>query len=181
MIFWKPIKNSISLCVSFKTFKTAQFWHFHPLIAHGFSPKLTQFDRTKQTHSLKGLLKSYWMHVSILKLDTANSSYKLSKIAPKYFYLWNKVSQDGIGHMVLTWCQYVDRHASHRSLSQAAHTHPAHCVWVLAHTLHIVCDVLRLVYNTTLASKRWRYVGIEHYSNRAFPDVGRYVGSSVIL
>ncbi len=33
----------------------------------------------------------------------------------------------------------------------------------------------------TLALKCWRYAGIEHYSNRALPDVRRYVGSSVII
>ncbi len=38
---------------------------------------------------------------------------------------------------------------------------------------------LRQIYNMTLASKRWRYAGLEYYSNRAFPDVRRYVGSSL--
>ncbi len=33
----------------------------------------------------------------------------------------------------------------------------------------------------TLALKRLHYAGIEHYSNRAFPDVRCYVRSSVIL
>ncbi len=50
----------------------------------------------------------------------------------------------------------------------------------------LICTIAVLgkaleVYNMTLASKRWRFAGIEHYSNRAFPDVRRYVGSSVIL
>ena len=37
---WKPIKNSTRWYVQLIIFETAQFWQFHPLIIHGFLPKM---------------------------------------------------------------------------------------------------------------------------------------------
>ncbi len=42
------------------------------------------FDQTQNSNlraPLKGLLKSYRMHILVLKLVTLNSNYKLSKLA----------------------------------------------------------------------------------------------------
>ncbi len=60
------------------------FWQNHPLIVHAFFKNqsfLTRCNFLTQAHSLKDLLKSYWMHVLVLKLNTSNSSYRLSNLA----------------------------------------------------------------------------------------------------
>ncbi len=65
--------------------KTAWFWQNHPLIYSSWVfLKNQQFFtwykfQTKYIYSLKGLTKSYWMHVLVSKFFTLNSSYELSK------------------------------------------------------------------------------------------------------
>ncbi len=46
---------------------------------------------------------------------------------------------------------------------------------------HSTTPFKTVVYNMMLSAKRRHDAGIEHYSNRAFPDARCYLGSNIII